>query len=319
MQSNKSLSNPKHVKGWILDLYPSAPGEFAVWVIAENGQRIRLTDRFEPKIYVSGKEDSLDRLATQFPYDRAVLSWDFVRRYAKVTDTEESKVLEITLKDCRMTAPLTCRILKSGRYLRCQVFNCDLKHEQTYLYSKDIFPLGLVHIEAQATGLKYTLLDSAESVDYAIPPLRILRIDVEVAKKGKIAKISDPIHDITVSQDSDKVLIDAGDEKDKLLQLVHVVKELDPDIIVTKGGDSHLLPYLVQRATVNGVLEKLVLSRDNVLLAAKNIRGRTFFSYGRTYYRAPTRRLYGRVHIDEKNTFILSEAGLDGLIEVART
>lgn len=31
------------------------------------------------------------------------------------------------------------------------------------------------------------------------------------------------------------------------------------------------------------------------------------------------RRLYGRVHIDEKNTFILSEAGLDGLIEVART
>jgi len=319
MQSNEGSFNPKHVKGWVLDLYPSALGEFAVWVIDENGQRIRLTDRFEPKIYVSGSEASLDRLATQFPYDRAVLSWDFVRRYARATDTDESKVLEITLKDCRMTTPLTRRILKSGRYLQYQVFNCDLKHEQMYLYSKDIFPLGLVQIDVQETGLKYTLLDSAESVDYAIPPLRILRIVVEVAKKGKIAKINDPISKITVSQGSDKVLIDAGDEKDKLLQLVRVVKELDPDIIVTRGGDSYLLPYLVQRARINGVLEELVLGRDSVPLVAKNICGRTFFSYGRTFYRAPMRRLYGRVHIDEKNTFILSEADLDGLIEVART
>jgi DNA polymerase elongation subunit (family B) len=319
MQSDKGLFNPKHVKGWILDLYPSALGEFAVWVIADDGQRIRLTDRFEPKIYVSGREDSLDRLAAQFPYDQAVLSWDFVRRYAKATDAEESKVLEITLKDCRMTAPLTRRILKSGRYLRYQVFNCDLKHEQAYLYSKDVFPLGLVHIDVQTTGLKYTLLDSAESTDYAVPPLRILRIDVEVDKKGKIAKINDPIRDITVSQGSDKVRIDVGDEKEKLLRLVHVVEQLDPDIVVTKGGDSYLLPYLVQRATINGVLEKLVLSRDNVPLVADHVRGRTFFSYGRTYYRAPTRRLYGRVHVDERNTFILSEAELDGLIEVART
>jgi len=319
MQSNKGLPNPEHVKGWILDLYPSALGEFAVWVIDENGQRIRLTDRFEPKIYVLGSEAGLDRLATRFPYDRAVLSWDFVRRYAKATDTDESKVLEITLKDCRMTAPLTRRILRSGRYLKYQVFNCDLKHEQMYLYSKDIFPLGLVQIDVEATGLKYTLLDSAESVDYAIPPLRILRIAVEVAKKGKIAKINDPISKITVSQDSEKVLIGAGEEKDKLLQLVHAVKELDPDIIVTRGGDSYLLPYLVQRARINGVLEELVLGRDSVSLVAKNIRGRTFFSYGRTFYRAPMRRLYGRVHVDEKNTFILSEADVDGLIEVART
>jgi DNA polymerase elongation subunit (family B) len=48
-------------------------------------------------------------------------------------------------------------------------------------------------------------------------------------------------------------------------------------------------------------------------------RGRTFFSYGRTFYRAPTRRLFGRIHIDESNTFILSECEFDGLIEIART
>jgi DNA polymerase elongation subunit (family B) len=70
---------------------------------------------------------------------------------------------------------------------------------------------------------------------------------------------------------------------------------------------------------INGVLDKLVLGREDAPLVAKNVRGKTLFSYGRTYYRAPMRRLYGRVHVDEKNTFILAECGLDGLFEIART
>ncbi|HYB68267.1 MAG TPA: DNA polymerase domain-containing protein [Candidatus Acidoferrales bacterium] len=319
MQSNRSLPNHDRVKGWVLDVYPSAPGEFTVWVIAENGERLRFTDSFKPKIYVSGNEDSLERLASQFIYDRAVVSWDFVRRYADTTDSEQSKVLEVTLKDCRASPLFTQRVLKAGRYLQYHVFNCDLKHEQLYFYNRDVFPLAFVEVESEGSQLKYCLLDSAESVDYTVPPLRISKIDVEVAKQGKIAKITDPIDKMVVSQGDDKMIVDSGDEKDMLLRLARTVAQLDPDIIVTKGGDSYLFPYLVRRAVINGVLDELVLSRDEVPLVARNVRGRTFFSYGRTYYRAPMRRLYGRVHVDEKNTFILAECGLDGLYEIART
>ncbi|MCK4222842.1 hypothetical protein KAX01_00970, partial [Candidatus Bathyarchaeota archaeon] len=42
-------------------------------------------------------------------------------------------------------------------------------------------------------------------------------------------------------------------------------------------------------------------------------------SYGRTYFRAPTRRLYGRIHIDVNNTSIPVKCGIEGLIEIART
>jgi DNA polymerase elongation subunit (family B) len=318
MQSNRSQPNPDHVKGWILDAYPSTTGQFAVWIITETGERLRLTDSFKPKIYVSGKEDSLQRLASQLIYDSAVVSWDFVRRHAKATDTEDSTVLEVTLKDCRNSPSFTQRVLKYGRYLQYEVYNCDLKHEQTYFYNRDVFPLALVEIETENGCLKYNLLDSAESVDYALPPLRVSRIDVDVAKQGKIARLSDPIGKIVVSQGNDKVAIDSGDEMGKLLRLVQAVKEFDPDIVVTKGGDSYLFLYLVRRATINNVLDKLVLGRDDVSLVARNVRGRTFFSYGRTFYRAPARRLYGRVHVDEKNTFILSESSLDGLYEIAR-
>ncbi len=319
MQSSRSLANPNHARGWILDVYPSTPGEFAVWIITESGERLRLRDCFRPRIYVSGKKDGLEKLAGQFLHDRSVASWDFVHKYAQTTGSEESGVLEVVLKDCRASPSFTRRVLKSGRYLQYQVFNCDLKHEQLYFYDHGIFPLAFVEIESENAHLEYNVLDSAESVDYVIPALRVSRIEVEPAKQSKIAKINDPIGKLTISQDGERVIIDSGDEKDKLLQLVQAVKEFDPDLIVTRGGDSYLFTYLVRRAVINGVLDMLVLGRDDVPLVARNVRGKTLFSYGRTYYRAPTRRLYGRVHVDEKNTFILAECGLDGLFEIART
>jgi DNA polymerase-2 len=67
------------------------------------------------------------------------------------------------------------------------------------------------------------------------------------------------------------------------------------------------------------VLDKFILSRDDVSFVPKMVQGRTFFSYGRTFYKAPTMRLFGRVHIDEGNTFILNESSFDGLFEIART
>ena len=98
-----------------------------------------------------------------------------------------------------------------------------------------------------------------------------------------------------------------------------MVKEFDPDIIVTNGGDSYLFSYLLQRAIISGVSDKFILSRDEVPFVPKAAQGKTFFSYGRTFYRAATVRLYGRVHIDAGNTFILNEASFQGLFEIART
>jgi len=319
MQSESNASNPKRVKGWIFDLYPSALGQMSVWVIAENGQRIRLVDEFKPKIYVSGKEEDTESLLTRFFTNRSIASCNFVYKYVSPADSEKSRILEVELKDCRGIPFFVRRVLEIGRHLRYQVHNCDLRSTQVYLYDRDIFPLAFVEIEIKRHQLRYRLLDSVESVDYLIPPLRIMRIHVAIAKKGKIANFDDPLKEIVVSQDNAKVIIDSGDEREKLLRFVEVVKVLDPDILLTRGGDSHVFPYLTRRVLVSGVLDRFILSRENIPLVAKRRRGTTFFSYGRTYYRAPMRRLYGRVHIDENDTFILNECGIDGLIEIART
>jgi DNA polymerase elongation subunit (family B) len=318
MPSNAQAA-PNYVKGWILDAYPAGEGEITVWVISEKGERVKLTDKFQPKIYVSAKQDEIERLPSRLYNSQIIASWNFTYKYAQPTDNEKSRVLELTLKDCRKTHALTRHILKMGDYLHYEIHNCDLKGDRAYFFSHDIFPLAFVEIRNEKAELEYTLLDSVISTDYAIPEMRIMNLKVDIAKKGKIANFKDSISAIQVTQDDREICLDSGEETDKLLQLVKIIKELDPDIIITCGGDSYLFPYLTQRATMNNVLNDFILSRDGTPFAPKAPSGRTFFSYGRSFYRAGAIRLYGRIHIDQNNTFILSEAGFEGLIEIART
>jgi len=76
--------------------------------------------------------------------------------------------------------------------------------------------------------------------------------------------------------------------------------------------------YLAHRAFINDVLNRFILSREDIPKVEKK-QGRNFFSYGKIYHKAPMRRLYGRVHIDVNNTFIYSTCSLEGLVEVSRT
>ena len=316
-----SSSNPPTsncFNGWILDVYPDAHGEVAVWIIRENGERVRLIDHFEPKVYVSGKAEDIERLASRFYSNKLIKSWNFAFKFVHPTDTERTKVLEVVLKDCRKTATFTRNILRLGDYLRYEIHNCDLHGDRTYLFDHDIFPLAQVTVEKKTTGLQYLLRDSVESTDYTIPPLRTMKLTVKIAKKGKISNFDDPIDSIVVSQADRQIPIESKGEDEKILELTNTVEELDPDIVLTDGGDSYILPYLIHRATINNVQERFILSRDHVSFTPKTAIGRTFFSYGRTFYRAPTTRLFGRIHVDECNTFALSECGFAGLFEIAR-
>ena len=51
-----SSTSPDLLRGWIFDVYPGDEGEIIVWIISETGERIRLIDKFQPQIYVSGAQ-----------------------------------------------------------------------------------------------------------------------------------------------------------------------------------------------------------------------------------------------------------------------
>ena len=307
------------LKGWLLDLYPSGPGEMTVWVAAKNGDRIKLTDKFQPKIYVSGRMTDLSKLTSHFLTSDSVAKWRYVEKYADFMKAKKSKVLEITTTDCRRIPSFARKLLRLGGYRKFRLHNVDIPTVQTYLYDRDLFPLAYVTFIIEKEKLACCLLDSVESVDYEIPALRLMAIHVDIDANGTIANFANSINTITLQSGREKLVIEGGDEGDKILELVETIKRADPDIIRTQGGDSFVFPYLAHRAFTNGILNRLVLGRDDVPLKAEKRQGVTFFSYGRVYFKAPMRRLHGRIHIDERNTFIYSACGLDGLIEVSRT
>ena len=290
-----------------------------VWIITENGERVRLRDKFQPKIYVSGNMTDLSKLTEGLSTREFVYSWRYAEKHSDFMESKRSKVLEITTTNCRSIPFFARQLLKLGGYQRFRLHNVDVPDEQAYFYDRDIFPFAFVGITVQSGKLAYWLLDSVESVDYEIPPLRLMRMRVKVSTDRSVSSFNDPIGSIVLECSGESMVIDEGDESEKLLKMVEVVRDKDPDIIFTQGGDSFLFPYLAHRALRNCVLGKLVLGREDVPLRAKKKQGITFFSYGRTYFKAPMRRLYGRIHIDEQNTFIYSACGLDGLIEVLRT
>jgi DNA polymerase I len=315
----KSFVKLNPVKGWLFDVYPSGSDEVVIWVIAENGERVRFVDKFVSTIYVSGNYSALNRLAGRLEYNSSVADWRFVEKNADFMESFRRKVLEVGLKDNAKAAIIARELLRLGSYQQFRFYNVDIVVAQAYLYEKDIFPFAYVMVVDSGKRLSYDLQDSVESVNYRVPPLRSLWLKVDAKKEGVSNKQTDKINRISLESDGETVVIGSGSEEEKILKLVDSVREMDPDLIFTEGGDSFWLPYLAYRAFVNGVLDRFVLSRESIPLKTGTDSGTTFFSYGRVYHKAGMRRLFGRVHIDVNNTFIYTACGLDGLIEVSRT
>jgi DNA polymerase elongation subunit (family B) len=105
------------------------------------------------------------------------------------------------------------------------------------------------------------------------------------------------------------------DDADGLHQMLAAIEGDDPDVVLTEGGDAHLLPALRHRADAWGVT--LRLGRSPSPLATPSHRT-TVRSYGRLLRRGGHHRLQGRVHIDLATSFLGREAGLPGLIELSQ-
>jgi len=315
-----SPSNGEKVRGWILDLYPGKAGEMVVWIKTEDGRCLRLLDRWSPFFYVSApSERDLTGLMWYLPRNNFGVKYEFASKFVSLHDSERSKVLKVTVAgadDLRFLARMIWRLGDYGKYW---LWNVDIPSSQMYLYDRDLFPLA--HVEATVTdeGISWSLMDSAESVEYQVPHLKVAELKVDVDKEGVIPSFEDPIARVLLKFNGEPVMIDSGDEAEKILRLVETIRGEDPDVILTDGGDSFLFSYLARRALVNDVLSDLVLGREKTGISLLQREGNSYFSYGRVYYRAASQRLLGRLHIDIENSGLPAHYGLEGLIEVART
>ena len=90
---------------------------------------------------------------------------------------------------------------------------------------------------------------------------------------------------------------------------------LDPDIVVTEGGDATGFPALIFMASSAGIEARLGRKKKRVVLRRDAV---TTWSYGRVVRSEAYHALEGRVHIDRGSSFIFKEGGIEGMFEISR-
>jgi DNA polymerase, archaea type len=309
--------------GWLFDVYPLG-NKMIFWIKQENGNTIRLEDTaWNHSVYVAPANDYTDLLKS-LREDGLIKECQFTSCYERIIDTEQSKILKLTLLDSTKALTLARKIeTLDGTY---RVYNVDLLPAQSYFYEHNIFPLALCEVDNHCSKLRWLNKDSVWSTDYKIPDFRTIHLTVNLRKEAKIPKCSDRIDSISVKQEQqlgeeeqagESFEIQSKSEADIIQELIKVTKKIDPDFIFTEDGDSFTFPYLIHRAEENDT--ELIMGRESAVPIKKPIKqGISYFSYGRIYFKPTAINLLGRIHIDKDNSFIYNDSGLQGLYEVAR-
>lgn len=303
------------VAGWLFDAY-ALKDKMVFWMKTENGKTIRLEDTWSHSIYVAANNEAdLDRLAANEAVQHYIKRYDFVSRYEKIKDERQSQVLQLTLADSTKAIALA-NTIEDIDYDRFRLYNVDILPAQAYFYEHDLYPLAKCTVYNTSGKLLWQIQNDLKETDYDLPDFTIAHLDVSLQQQGRLPKFTDKIHAITLKVDSETITIQRQSEIEALDELMYEVAKIDPDFVFTIDGDEFVLPYLVTRVTTNNM--QLVLDREHSTVSEPSKQGITYFSYGRVHYRPSTVMLYGRVHIDTHNSFILDHTALHGLYEVSK-
>jgi DNA polymerase elongation subunit (family B) len=306
------------LKGWLFDIY-GVDGGMVLWMIGAGGERIRLFDPYRPAFFVGGTKQVLRRAREAFRRSRTPVSLSMTERLDFWSGNPVS-VMRVKAAGAAFNAAVRLVARVDG----AELYNCDIMPEQMYLYEKGLFPLAFCEVETRGKGgpeagdgnegdgliASIRVLEQASDIDYSLPPLEVLKLSVDA--DGANPNYGGERRALKASIDGMEYLL----EWEYLLEtLESMLVRYDPDVILTEWGDTFIIPHLREMARRRGRPLSLnrVPGRDIATRA-----GVTYFSYGRIVYRAPARMLFGRWHIDEKNSFIVSQTGLEGLFELAR-
>jgi len=296
--------------GWILDLYPTPQG-MTLWLIDSDGNRRCLTEPFAPVFYVHAGASRLRKLEEAIARRAHGLTCRHTER-EDIWERRTLEVLEIAVTQPTATRFWTRWVRRFDSHLR--LYNSDLMPAALYCWERRVFPLARVEVEAGDEGCVRTIecLDDEWALDLTPPPLRILRVRLE-----GLAGV-DPKHGgrtaIEVEYDGDCQVID-GNEEPAAVTFYHLLRRHDPDLILSEWGDSAILPQLARQA--RQLKLDLPLNRDP-RMQPRFSRGRSYMSYGRILFKDSATTLFGRLHVDTRNSFIADQCDLAGLWELVR-
>lgn len=298
------------------------------WVVDDNGQAHACLIPWKVKLHVAGSVSHLQAL------ERWLLQPELIRRFA-ISSTRMSqarlhleqqdvrRVLEVVLDCYRQLRPLAEHIESRGDYHRFTLHSVDAHLAQRFLTEVGCAPFARVMWDG--TVLHPIPLSSHNN---EFPPLHAVNFRCEYRTTSGFVSVQDGLKSVHITTfippgfSSSRPLgveIIQRDDHASLPGFFGAVQaalnRLDPDVIVTVGGDQRCFPSLVHWSEHAGV--SLHFGRSTQALS-RSTSERTVHSYGQTLHKHGAFFFHGRLHIDEANSFIVREGGLAGLFELAQ-
>lgn len=266
------------IDAWILDVYPDETG-MVLWLIDRQGRTHRIHEAWQPTYYFNNP----------LPGARACMRTDVYGGPKKVWAVK-------------------------GNFRNQAPYQGSLDTAQMYLYEKRLFCLAYCqfHLDENDEIKKIILKDDREAKEFTMPPLKTMNIKTAGRKTNPKHAL---LADLEIEYEGRNIVLEKDEPRQMLETLDSILKNYDPDIVFSRYGDSYIFPRLERFC--HKARYDLSLNRDS---AKKTSFGRehTYFTYGKIVHRAGIVSLFGRIHIDQSNSFLYKESNLEGIVELAR-
>lgn len=301
---------PRNIRGWLFDLYPSPQG-IVLWLVDGEGRKYRCTAPFVPSFFLQVGEADAQRaaeLVRSFPFSVTFERMEQKELYSNTTRS----VVRVLVHDATQLKSVVRRLER--HFPHFVFFNSDIAVPQLFLYTTGLFPLahGEYALDGDGRLTEWRLDDARDAVEYSMPPL------VTMTLKQKADFVSPKYrrsYQLEVQYDAETYAMEQEEPADVLHALNRHLQRCDPDILFTEYGDAVLLPMLVRLGLQENI--PLLLNRDPAA-GYFTTNETSYFAYGKIVHKDGAFELAGRWHLDLENSFMMGEASLDGVTEIAR-
>lgn len=297
----------KPVRGWLFDLYPRQPGGVTLWVIGEDGQRYRFWQPFRSVFYAAGQPSRLRDLWRFLSGQDTVAGLSRVER----RDLFQSRPMPVMGVEANTQEALQQAFFKAqAAFPDLDYYDVDISLSLRHAAMYDTFPLGWCEFALEGEQVKAIApLETPWDLDPATPALRILRLEPDT-DPGRSRPLS-----LKIQYGRASYSLPFNFPRPLLINLSAILNQFDPDLILTRWGDTWLFPRLLDLSKEWNI--PIPFNRDHAQDITV-IEERSYLSYGQIVYRGQQIHLFGRWHIDSNNALLYQDFELEGIYETAR-
>ena len=309
------------LRGWVIDAQLNDTGRHMdVWIIDVEGNVNRICIPWCACIHVHAENRLLHNLPQWLKLPEIAEKFSIgpirmVKRRLSLDEFEMHNVLEIDVLDSRKIRKAAQHIEARGDHHRYSLFSVDAHLAQRFFIEFGISPFQFVEWD----GDSFSLIDEND----CWPKMKVIELNFEYHSNNGFDTLKSFLKKIEIFQWDGflprKKLHSVIQRKhcgmEFLTEFEHCINRLNPDIIVTRGGDALHFAALDKLAKRVGF--DMNLSRTECELKPRSM-SRVVHSYGQVIRKDAYFPLNGRLHIDLSASFIVREGGILGLFELSR-